>query len=65
MTITNHLRRIEELANHVTVYVDSQNYAEAHEALDGIESCCHASHSHIDNLQTVFNQAFKPESEET
>lgn len=65
MTITNHLRRIEELTNHVTVYVDSRNYAEAHEALDEIESRCREAHEHIDNLQSVFSQAFKPESEET
>ena len=56
MTITNHIQRIEELTNHVTVLVDAREYAQAHEALDEIEARAHAAHQHIDRLQLLNRQ---------
>ena len=53
MTITNHIRRIEDLANQVIEDVDDREYEKAHCALDDIEAKCHAAHRHIDNLQLV------------
>jgi len=53
MTITNHIRRIEELSGHVLVFVDAREYEQAHCALDDIEKEVRLSHEHIDNLQLV------------
>lgn len=53
MTLTNHIRRIEELANHVIVFVDAHEYSQAHSALDDIEAKCQAVHVHIDHLQSL------------
>lgn len=53
MTITNHIRRIEDLANQVIEHVDDREYEKAHCALDDIEAKCHAAHRHIDHLQQV------------
>jgi len=53
MTITNHIRRIEELAGHVIIFVDSRKYEQAHCLLDDIEKKVRESHRHIDHLQNV------------
>ncbi len=53
MTITNHIRRIEDLAEQVIAHVDDREYAEAHEDLDYIATRVRLAHEHIDHLQTV------------
>lgn len=53
VTLTDNIRRIEELSNHVIVYADAREYEQAHIALDDIESKVHAVRDHIDHLQEV------------
>ena len=53
MTITNHIRRIEDLAEQVIGFVDSREYEMAHSALDDIEKRTRLAHEHLDHLQTV------------
>ncbi len=54
MTLTNHTKRIEELAGVVTILCDNRKYEEAHCALDDIEAKVHALRRHVDILQNVF-----------
>lgn len=54
MTLTNHIRRIQELGSEVIKQVDRHNYPAAHSALDDIEARCQAAHVHVDNLQHHF-----------
>lgn len=60
MTITNHIRRIEDLANQVIEHADNREYEKAHCALDDIEAKCHAAHRHIDHLQEVTPRSLVP-----
>jgi len=53
MTITNHIRRIENLAEQVITHVDAREYEEAHEDLDYIATRVRLAHEHVDHLQTV------------
>ena len=53
MTITNHIRRIEDLASEVIDHVDAREYQKAHCALDDIEKKVRAAREHIDHLQFV------------
>lgn len=57
MTITNHIRRIEDLANQVIEHVDAREYQKAHSALDDISCKVQAAHEHLDHLQTVTPRA--------
>ena len=65
MTITNHIRRIEDLANQVIEDVDDREYEKAHCALDDIEVKCHAAHRHIDHLQDVTPRSFVSAGEDS
>jgi len=49
VTLSNHTKRIEELAGAVTTLCDSRKYEEAHCALDDIESKVHALRRHVDD----------------
>ncbi len=60
MTITNHLQRIEELADNVINLVDARKYPEAHCALDDIETKVRLAHRHIDHLQNVTDFCARP-----
>lgn len=53
MTITNHIRRIEDLAEQVIAHVDNREYVEAHEDLEYIETRVRLAHEHVDHLQQV------------
>ena len=53
VTLTNHIRRIEELAAQVIVLADSRDYPQAHLALDEISSRVHSARVHLDHLQDV------------
>ena len=53
MTITNHVRRIEDLAEQVIEHVDARKYRHAHIALDDIINRARLAHEHIDHLQDV------------
>lgn len=65
MTITNHIRRIDELNQLVIDLVDTREYALAHCALDDIEKKVREAHRHIDNLQLKADCAARPASEDT
>lgn len=60
VTITNHIRRIEDLAGQVIAHVDDRKYAEAHEDLDFIEVRVRLAHRHIDHLQNVTDFCARP-----
>ncbi len=60
MTITNQIRRIEELAEYVLLSVDTKKYGEAHCLLDDIEKKVRESHRHIDHLQNVTDFCARP-----
>ena len=53
VTITNHIRRIEDLAEQVIENVDDREYGKAHCALDDITNKVRLAHEHIDHLQDV------------
>ena len=53
VTITNHIRRIEDLASEVIGHVDAREYQKAHCALDDIEKKVRSAREHIDHLQFV------------
>ena len=60
MTLTNHVRRIQELAEAVITLCDSRKYEESHCALDDIEVRARCLHRHIDNLQLKADCAARP-----
>lgn len=60
MTITNHVRRIQDLADQVIAHVDDRNYCAAHSALVDIEERVCLAHEHIDHLQDVTPRAPVP-----
>ena len=53
VTLTNHTRRIEELAGDVIHFTDAREYEKAHCAIDDIESKCHKLRRHIEQLQRI------------
>lgn len=53
MTITNHIRDIQDHAASVIEHVDARRYRMAHNALYIIETKARLAHEHIDNLQYV------------
>lgn len=53
MTITNHIRTIEDIANNVILAVDDRKYGTAHMLLDTIEKRARLAHEHIDQLQNI------------
>lgn len=53
MTITNHIRKIEELSEKVIEYVDDREYRQAHHVITSIERRCLLAHEHVDYLQSV------------
>lgn len=60
MTITNHIRRIEDLAEQVIEHVDAREYEQAHEDLTYIETRVRLAHEHVDHLQLVAERTFEP-----
>lgn len=64
MTITNHIRRIGELAGDVLRLVDVKDYANAHLLLDELEGEVQAARRHIDNLQNVTDFCARPAGED-
>ncbi len=60
MTITNHIRYIEEFTPLVIKWVDARKYREAHNVLNRIESKCRLAHEHIDMLQSKTDCAARP-----
>lgn len=60
MTITNHIRRIEALADLFIEHVDDREYEKAHSALDDIETRTRLAHEHVDHLQLVAERTFAP-----
>jgi len=63
VTLSNHTKRIEELAGAVTTLCDSRKYEEAHCALDDIEAKVHALRRHVDNLQEITRHQTRPAEE--
>ena len=60
MTITNHVRRIQELSDLVIEYVDDREYAKAHTVIDAIEKRARLAHEHIDDLQDLVSPSLVP-----
>ncbi|MBA7475209.1 hypothetical protein ES707_10575 [subsurface metagenome] len=65
MTLTNHTRRIEELAGDVARFADAREYEKAHCAIDDIESKCHKLRRHIEQLQWITPRVPGPAGENT
>ncbi len=64
MTITNHIRKIQEHADSVIEHVDDRDYACAHVALDNIEHNVRSARDHIENLQLKTDRAARPAGED-
>ena len=60
MTLTNHIKRIDELSGAFTILVDNRKYEEAHIVLDEIQATSHALRRHIEHLQNVTDFAARP-----
>lgn len=65
MTITNHIRKIQEHAESVIEHVDDRDYAKAHVALDFIEHNVRSARDHIENIQAKADCAARPAGENT
>ena len=65
MTLTNHTRRIEELAGQVQGFADTREYEKAQCAIDDIESKCHKLRRHIEQLQWMAPRVPGPAGENT
>jgi len=53
MTLTNHIRRIEELTNKVLICANAREYEKAHCAIDDIVSKAREVHQYIERLQWI------------
>jgi len=60
MTITNHVRKIQNFADLLIENVDERKYRHAHHTIDAIESEARLAHEHIDNLQQSADCAARP-----
>jgi len=60
VTFTNHIQRIEVLANQALQHVDRKEYETAHLILDDLEKKVHQVHRHIDHLQNVRDFCARP-----
>lgn len=60
MTITNHIRKIQEHAEAVIEHVDERDFARAHVALDFIEHNTRSARDHIETLQRKAACAARP-----
>ncbi len=63
MTITNHIRKIQEHAESVIEHVDARNYRNAHLSLDAIAANVSSARDHIDDLQLKSDCAARPAGE--
>lgn len=60
VTLTNHIRNIQDLAPQVIEFADAKEYPLAHCALDEIEKEVRRVHRHIDHLQNVTDFCARP-----
>ena len=60
MTITNHIRMIQEHAEAVIEQVDARNYPLAHVELNYIEHNFRSARDHVDQLQLKADCAARP-----
>lgn len=65
MTITNHIRAIEDLAELLIEYVDDREYSKAQIVIDAIEERTRLAREHIDHLQLISERTFFPACENT
>jgi len=65
VTLTNHIRNIEDLAPQCMEFADAKQYPLAHCALDDIEKEVRKLHRHIDHLQNVSDFCARPAGEDT
>jgi len=65
VTLTNHIRNIEDLAPQVIEFADAKEYPLAHCALDDIEKEVRRVHRHIDHLQNVSDFCARPAGEDS
>lgn len=64
MTLTNHIKRIEDLTSAFTIMVDNRKFGEAHIVLDEIQSKTQALRRHIEHLQNVTDFCARPAGED-
>ncbi len=64
MTITNHIQRIQSLADDTLRLADLKDYGNAHMLLDEIEKKVRLAHRHIDHLQNVTDFCARPAEED-
>lgn len=60
VTLTDHIRKIQEHAERAIEHVDDRDYACANVALDNIEANIHSARDHIENLQLKADCAARP-----
>lgn len=63
MTITNHVRMIQDNAERLIGHVDDRDYPMAHTALDNIEANVRSARDHVDQLQLKADCAARPAGE--
>jgi len=60
VTLTNHIQRIEALANECLQHVDRKEFPQAHLSLDGLEMNVLELRRHIEHLQNVTDFCARP-----
>lgn len=60
MTITNHVRNIQNFADLLIENVDDRKYRHAHNTIAAIESEARLAHEHVDHLQRVTPREIEP-----
>lgn len=64
MTITNHIKWIQNEAEAIIEHADARDYASAHVNLDNIESHVRGVRNHIKELQRKADCAARPAGDE-
>ncbi|NVM23068.1 MAG: hypothetical protein HWN68_14955 [Desulfobacterales bacterium] len=65
MTLTNHIRKIQELAGGVSYLCDQRKYHEAHVDLDKLQCRLYAVRRHIEHLQNVVDFCPRPAGDDS
>lgn len=65
VTLTNHIKRMDELTIDIVRLVDCKDYPNAHLLLDELESKVNCVRRHIDHLQNVTDFCARPSGDST
>lgn len=63
MTITNHIRNIQNFADLLIENIDERKYRHAHHIINAIECEARLAHEHVDKLQNVSSYSDLPRKE--